>query len=180
MDSDPRQYPYWNQWWSCDVVKMKIYPGQCIEKIVKGPEDLMIDMSKLWKTGPTGTAPANTLGVIPKGSDFTEIQPYSRFVFFIYKPEIAGLAVGSPISLQAARQFEPSSIGDAQAILWEQKMYARLGKPEQIGRWNENAYESADIVVNNNDRDVFFLMNSTETREGVYNNIQNSGVVSFT
>lgn len=180
MDTDPRQYPYFNQWWKTDVVKMKIYPGQCVEKIVKGPEDIMIDMSKLWKTGPDGNLPNSTAAVIPPGWDFTEIQPYCRFVFFVYKPELACVNVGAPGTLKGVRQFEPSSTTDAQAIVWEQKMYAKLGKPDQIGRWNEATYELGDILVDNNHRDVFFIQNSVTDATGTYNNIQNSGVSSFT
>ena len=180
--ADPRQIPWWNKHWKCDVEKFVIYPGQCIEKIVKGPRDMIVDMARLWND-----RYVNQSGAIsawrPGGSAFEEIQKWNQYVFWTAVPELSAFIPNSG-SITCGRIAWPDE-NDGEGILIEQKFYTKIGLPEDVARRNEAAYESGDFLRENQKRDVLFIMNepvktgSFVTGDGI-RTTQNSGVHEFT
>lgn len=188
MDVDPRMFTWWNKFWKADVIKMKIMPGQCVEKIVKGPSDFVIDMFKLWRGALENNTGRAVSAVRPAGWTFEEIQKYNRYVFFIAKPEIASYSYdildGDVLTLAVGRTSNPNSLQEAQCLAVEQRMYYKLALPEKLGRWNEAAYQSNDVISENQMRDVFYCQYEKLPQEpgigSIWQNTQNAGVSQFT
>lgn len=188
MDVDPRMFNWWNKKWTADVIKMKIMPGQCIEKIVKGPGDFVIDTFKLWRGALENNSSRAVSAIRPGGWTFEEIQKYNRYVFWIVKPEVSVVSTavvsGVPTGLGVGRIPNPNSLKQGEAIAIEQRMYYKLALPEKIGRWNEAAYQGGDILSENQMRDTFFCQYSKQERVNatgsIWQNTQTAGVEIFT
>lgn len=187
MDVDPRMFTWWNKKWKADVIKMKISPGQCIEKIVKGPSDFVVDMFKLFRGANENNANKADAALRPGGWTFEEIQKYNRYVFFIVKPEISAASTqlldGSPVVYGAGRYFNPNSLKEGQTFLVENRLFYKIGLPEKFGRQNESAY-NPDWLVENQQRDTFFCQYQKYAQAAgtgsIWVNTQNAGVTSFT
>ncbi|QGH72925.1 MAG: putative capsid protein [CRESS virus sp. ctf7a5] len=188
MDVDPRMFTWWNKKWKADVIKMKIMPGQCIEKIVKGPGDFVVDTFKLWRGALENNSSRTVENLRPAGWTFEEIQKYNRYVFWIVKPEIASVSTavvgGVPSAIGVGRIPNPEGFTGAECFAVEQRMYYKLALPEKMGRWNEVAYQSNDIISENQMRDVFFCQYSKQDRANatgsIWQNTQTAGVDIFT
>lgn len=180
--ADPRQLPWWNKHWKCDVEKFTIYPGQCIEKIVKGPRDMLIDMSRLWDQRMENQS-GSVSTWFPGGGSFEEVQKWNQYVFWTSAPELSAF-IPEGGTTKAGRVAWPDE-NDGEGILIEQKFYSKIGLPDEVARRNENAYQADDFLRENQKRDVLFIMNQP-VKVGAYvtgdtiRTTQNSGVHEFT
>lgn len=179
---DPRQFHWFNKHWKTDVVKFKVYPGQCIEKVVRGPRDILMDMQKLWRNPyQTNTSPVTVSTRRPAGWSFEEVQKWNRYVFFTSAPEINLGQTGSVGQISCGRYPNPVQYAEGQVIGVEAKMYVKLGKPENLMRYNEAEHQGSLPLIGNMDHDVYYLQNEIAplVTSGFVSNTQNSGVIVF-
>lgn len=172
IGEDPRTVRYYKSKWTTDVIKMKIYPGQCIDQVLKGPSDLIVNTDTLWSTA-DGPSPG------PKGYLFKEIQKYCRFVFWTVNEDLVNYKT---VDNDFKAGHYPSDFSKGEGLISECKYYMKLGMPESVLRKNEEAYRTGTITANyRHDSYCSFIVNQAAPNAvPVIGNVTNMGVSEFT
>lgn len=126
--SDPRDAPQFNQFWKCDFTKVVLAPGESFNHTVQGPNDMVVDWSKLVLKN-IAAAP-NWLASYAK---------FSRSVFFVANTDLL-------VTSLAATARYPSTGGSVGGLVFERKVHMSLKCPESSGfKFPAGAYPAGTV-----------------------------------
>lgn len=111
LHADPKSLKSWNKWWSAEVTKYVLDPGQVVDYVINGPSDMDIDLAKFYN-----------------GVTYNSIQKQGRYVFGVVYGDLTSTTLAGQ-----GRAPENAITGAGYDLVYECNTYYAMEQPDKAG-----------------------------------------------